>query len=113
MSVPVFWPPLSCCCSALAVHCDLCHVRFVRYMADLVIAMLQNYAAATTLFPLSQADRDMAHQALPEPMLPGNWDGATGACVHDEPLHLAALQGSVMPCLGSPQAPCVEVHSKP
>ena len=41
----------------------------------------------------------MADQALPEPMLPGNWDGATGACVHDEPLHLAALQGSVMPCL--------------
>lgn len=92
---------------------DLCHIPYVRYMADLVIALLQNYAAATTLFPLSQADRDMAHQALPEPMLPGNWDGATGACVHDEPLHLAALQGSVMPCLGLPQAPCVEVHSKP
>ena len=63
--------------------------------------------------PLSQADRDMAHQALPEPMLPGNLDGATGACVHDEPLHLAALQGSVLPCLGLPQAPCVEEHIKP
>ena len=63
------------------------NVSYVRYVADLVIAMLRNYAAATTLFPLSQANRDMAHQALPEPMLPGNWDGATGACVHDEPLH--------------------------
>ncbi len=68
-----------------------------RYMADLVIAFLQNYAAAAALFPLSDVDRQVAREELPEPMLPGNWDGATGACVHDDSLHLAAVQASVLP----------------
>ena len=66
-------------------------------MADLVIAFLQNYAAAAALFPLSDVDSRVSREELPEPMLPGNWDGATGACVHDESLHLAAVQASVLP----------------
>lgn len=66
-------------------------------MADLVIAFLQNYATAAALFPLSDVDSQIAREELPEPMLPGNWDGATGACVHDDSLHLAAVQASVLP----------------
>lgn len=65
-----------------------------RYTADLLIALLQNYAAAAVLFPAVQGDSDAALEELPEPMLPGNWDGATGACVQDESLHLAAVSGA-------------------
>ena len=63
------------------------HVR--RYVADLLIALLQNYAAATALFPVSPADSEEAARGLPEPMLPGNWDTATGVCLHDESLQSA------------------------
>jgi len=62
-----------------------------RYVADLLIALLQNYAAATALFPVSLADREEAAQGLPEPMLPGNWDSATGVCLHDESLKSAMV----------------------
>ena len=65
-----------------------------RYTADLLIALLQNYAAAAVLFPAVQGDSDAALEELPEPMLPGNWDGATGACVQDESLHQAAVSGA-------------------
>lgn len=63
-------------------------------MADLVIALLQNYAAAATLFPAGPADAAAAAAELPEPMLPHNWDGAAGACLHEESLHTAALPGA-------------------
>ena len=65
-----------------------------RYMADLVIALLQNYAAAAALFPVGAADAAAATAELPEPMLPHNWDGATGACLHEELLHTAAVPGA-------------------
>ena len=63
-------------------------------MADLVIGLLQNYAAAATLFPAGAADAAAAAAELPEPMLPHNWDGAAGVCLHEESLHAAALPGA-------------------
>lgn len=66
-----------------------------RYMADLVIALLQDYAAATALFPLRPAELDDAHRDLPEPALLGDWDNAPASCVHGGPLHLAALHNTV------------------
>jgi len=70
--------------------CRGLHVR--RYVADLLIALLQNYAAATALFPAGAADRGDAARGLPEPMLPGNWDIASGACLSDESLNSAVVQ---------------------
>ena len=61
-------------------------------MADLLIALLQNYAAAAALFPVGAADSEEAARELPEPMLPGNWDSATGACLRDESLSSAMVQ---------------------
>ena len=66
-----------------------------RYMADLVIALLQDYAAAAALFPLRPAKLDNAHRDLPEPALLGAWDNAPASCVHGGPLHLAALHNTV------------------
>ncbi|KAK9833295.1 hypothetical protein WJX81_004179 [Elliptochloris bilobata] len=67
--------------------------RAAWYMADLVIGLLQNNAAAATLFPAGEADAAASAAVLPEPMLPGNWDVATGVCLHDELLHAATLPG--------------------
>ena len=64
-------------------------------MADLVIALLQDYAAATALFPLRPAELDSTHRDLPEPALLGDWDNAPASCVHGGPLHLAALPSTV------------------
>ena len=63
-------------------------------MADLVIGLLQNYAAAAALFPAGAADAAAAAAELPEPMLPHNWDGASGVCLHEESLHTAVLPGA-------------------
>lgn len=63
------------------------------YIADLIIALLQNYAAAAVLFPASPGARP-DEPALPEPMLPGNWDSATGVCLHDKSLQAAGLHGT-------------------
>ena len=73
--------------------CNHMHAtRARRYVADLLIAFLQNYAAATVLFPVGPADSEEVARALPEPMLPGNWEPATGACLHDESLQAALVQ---------------------
>ncbi|KAK9833339.1 hypothetical protein WJX81_007962 [Elliptochloris bilobata] len=77
------------------IMCSVNHPNVLghQYMADLVIALLQNYAAATTLFPPTEGDAAAVVAELPEPMLPSNWESATGACLHDESLHAAALPG--------------------
>ena len=83
------------CCSHIrpsVMQPDMTVLR-CSYMADLIIALLQNYAAAAVLFPASPGARP-GEPPLPEPMLPGNWDAATGACLHDESLQAAGLHGT-------------------
>ncbi len=94
---------MRCCTTAWQQRCCM-HIRpsempsdmtvlRCSYMTDLIIALLQNYAAAAALFPASPGAR-ADEPPLPEPMLPGNWDSATGVCLHDESLQAAALHGT-------------------
>ena len=82
-----------------------------RYMADLVIALLQDYAAATALFPLRPAELDDMHRDLPEPALLRDWGNAPVSCVHGGPLHLAALHNTVPLTLSvKPLCSCADLH---
>ena len=67
-------------------------MRMRRYVADLLIALLQDCGAATVRSPVSQADRNDAARGLPEPLMPGSRDVAAGGCLHDESLKSAMVQ---------------------
>ncbi|KAK9826476.1 hypothetical protein WJX81_003204 [Elliptochloris bilobata] len=74
--------------------CNQNHPNYLghQYMADLVIGFLQSQLAATALFPPTPADAARAALPLPEPMLPGNFETRSLACLRDEALRDAARQ---------------------
>ncbi|KAK9836029.1 hypothetical protein WJX81_007152 [Elliptochloris bilobata] len=76
------------------VMCSINHPNYLGhlYVADLLIALLQDHLAAAALLP---ADDAVAEHELPEPMLPGNHEsGAGSVCLHDDSLRDALVPGS-------------------